>query len=375
MLDITIPENIIKAIISGKKNKNQDLEKVKIDRILIKDEEVLQVSSYKGRQVFHKNLNDQETNQEIINLLENDFNNASIYTKEFQYNYRITAKGKLLTNRQKNNDDSFVVLAHNKQKKYLIEEGMVVPALVDLGIMAKDGKVLKHGYDNFKQINRFLEIVDDAIKDEKELNIVDFGCGKSYLTFILYYYFVEIKKMNVNITGLDLKEDVIDNCNLIAKKYNYTNLKFYKGDIAKYSEENKVDMIVTLHACDTATDYALYHAINMNVKYIFSVPCCQHEINLQLDSSKFHLMNKYGIIKERFSALLTDSIRANILQYFGYKTQILEFVDFDASPKNLLIRATKVNKGGNLKVKEEVDNLIKEYQIHQTLYSLMFEEK
>nr|MCR5231919.1 SAM-dependent methyltransferase [Acholeplasmatales bacterium] len=136
-----------------------------------------------------------------------------------------------------------------------------------------------------------------------------------------------------------------------------------------------VDMIVTLHACDTATDYALYHAINMDVKYIFSVPCCQHEINLQLDSSKFHLMNKYGIIKERFSALLTDSIRANILQYFGYKTQILEFVDFDASPKNLLIRATKVNKGGNLKVKEEVDNLIKEYQIHQTLYSLMFEEK
>ena len=375
MLDIKIPDNIIKATISGKKNKTGDLEKVKIDRILIREEEMLQVSAYKGKQVFHKNLTDSDINQEIINYLTNDFNNASIFTNEYQYNYRITSKGKVLTNKQKISDDSFVVVTHNKQKKYLIEEGMIVPALVDLGIMSKDGKVLKHGYDKFKQINRFLEIIDDSVKDEKELNIVDFGCGKSYLTFILYYYFVEVKGMNVNITGLDLKEDVIDNCNLIAEKYNYKNLKFYKGDIAKFSENNKVDMIVTLHACDTATDYALYHAINMNVKYIFSVPCCQHEINLQLDSSNFHLMTKYGIIKERFSALLTDSIRANILQYFGYKTQILEFVDFDASPKNLLIRATKVNKVGNEKIKEELDEIIKQYKISQTLYNLMFSEK
>ena len=375
MLDIKIPDNIIKATISGKKNKTGDLEKVKIDRILIREEEMLQVSAYKGKQVFHKNLTDSDINQEIINYLTNDFNNASIFTKEYQYNYRITSKGKVLTNKQKISDDSFVVVTHNKQKKYLIEEGMIVPALVDLGIMSKDGKVLKHGYDKFKQINRFLEIIDDSVKDEKELNIVDFGCGKSYLTFILYYYFVELKGMNVNITGLDLKEDVIDNCNLIAEKYNYKNLKFYKGDIAKFSGNNKVDMIVTLHACDTATDYALYHAINMNVKYIFSVPCCQHEINLQLDSSNFHLMTKYGIIKERFSALLTDSIRANILQYFGYKTQILEFVDFDASPKNLLIRATKVNKVGNEKIKEELDEIIKQYKISQTLYNLMFNEK
>ena len=375
MLDIKIPDNIVKATISGKKNKNQELEKVRIDRILIRESEVLQVSTYKGKQVFHKNLNDNDINQEIINYLENDFNNVSIFTKDFQYNYRITSKGKVLTNKQKIVDGDFVVVSHNKQKKYLIEEGMVVPALVDLNIMNSDGKVLKHGYDKFKQINRFLEIIDDSVKEEKELNIVDFGCGKSYLTFILYYYFVELKGMNVNITGLDLKEDVIDNCNLIAKKYNYSNLKFYKGDIAKFSENNKVDMIVTLHACDTATDYALYHAINMNVKYIFSVPCCQHEINLQLDSSSFHLMTKFGIIKERFSALLTDSIRANILQYFGYKTQILEFVDFDASPKNLLIRATKVNKVGNEKIKEELDELINQYKISQTLYNLMFNKK
>ena len=375
MLDIKIPNRIIKATLSGKKDKAQSEEKAKIDRILIRDEEVLQVSIFKGKQVFHKNLNDSNINDEIIDLLENKFTNASIFTEDYQYNYRITSKGKLLSNKQKLENESFVVLSHNKKKNYLIEEGKPVPALIDLGIMLPDGRVTKQGYDKFKQINRFLEIIDDSIKDEKKLSIIDFGCGKSYLTFILYYYFVEIKKMDVDITGLDLKEDVIDHCNEIAKKYNYTHLKFYKGDIAKYSEANKVDMIVTLHACDTATDYALYHAIKMNVKYIFSVPCCQHEINLQLETDKFHLMNKFGIIKERFSALLTDSIRANILQYYGYKTNVMEFVDFDASPKNLLIRATKTSNGFNESIKEEIEKIINDYKIHQTLYALLFENK
>ena len=374
-MEINIPKNILSATLSGKLEKNQVEEKVRIDRVLIKNEEVLQLSLYKGKQVFHKNMNEIEAENEIKALLETKFTNLTINTNDYQYSYRITSKGKVLSNRKKVDNNNFVVLSQDRKKKYIIEEGTPVPALVDLGIMQNNGKVNKNGYDKFKQINRFLEIVDDIIKDEKELNIVDFGCGKSYLTFILYYYFVEIKKMNVNITGLDLKEDVIDNCNAIAKKYNYNNLKFYKGDIAKYSETNRVDMIVTLHACDTATDYALYYAIKMNVKYIFSVPCCQHEINLQLDSSKFHLMNKYGIIKERFSALLTDSIRANILEYFGYKTQVLEFVDFDASPKNLLIRAIKVNKDNSQKIKKELDSIINEYGIEQTLYSLLMEEK
>ena len=246
---------------------------------------------------------------------------------------------------------------------------MIVPALVDLGIMTSEGKIIKSSYDKYRQINRFLEIINDSISDEKELNIVDFGCGKSYLTFILYYYLVEIKKMNINIVGLDLKDDVIDNCNNIAIKYGYKNLKFYKGDIKDY-KSNNFNMIVTLHACDTATDYALYHAINMKCKYIFSVPCCQHEINNQLKNDKLHLMNKYGILKERFSALLTDSIRANILEYYGYKTQVMEFVDFDASPKNLLIRAVLKSNNKNVKIKEEVKNIIKEYSINQTLYDL-----
>lgn len=372
MLDINIPDGIIKGIISGKKDKNQKNEKVKLDTILIKNEEVLQLACYTDKQVFHKNLKSEEVSLEIIRLLTEEFNNAELYTKDYIYSYRITSKGKVLSNKRKSKEVSLVPLSHNKKKIYILEDGLLVPALVDLGIQTPDGKVTKAGYDKFKQINRFLEIIDDSIKDEKELNIIDFGCGKSYLTFILYYYFVEIKKMNVNITGLDLKEDVIDHCNEIAEKYGYTRLKFYKGDIAKYKENNDIDMIVTLHACDTATDYALYHAITMNVKYIFSVPCCQHEINLELDSSNFHLINKYGILKERFSAILTDAIRANILQYYGYKTQVMEFVDFENSPKNLLIRAVKTNNSKNEKIKEEIEALLEEYKIKQTLYSLLF---
>ena len=236
--------------------------------------------------------------------------------------------------------------------------------------MQPDGRVNKSAYDKYRQINRFLEIINDSIKDENELNIIDFGCGKSYLTFILYYFLVEIKKMNINIIGLDLKEDVIDNCNEIAKKYKYDNLKFYKGNISDFKDNNKIDMIVTLHACDTATDYALYHAINMKCRYIFSVPCCQHEINNQLKTDVMHSLTKFGIIKERFSALLTDSIRANILQYYGYKTNVMEFVDFENSPKHLLIRASLTNSPKNIKIKKEIDELIKEYNISQTLYEL-----
>ena len=236
--------------------------------------------------------------------------------------------------------------------------------------MQPDGRVNKSAYDKYRQINRFLEIINDSIKDENELNIIDFGCGKSYLTFILYYFLVEIKKMNINIIGLDLKEDVIDNCNEIAKKYKYDNLKFYKGNISDFKDNNKIDMIVTLHACDTATDFALYHAIKMKCRYIFSVPCCQHEINNQLNNDILHPLTKFGILKDRYAALLTDSIRANILQYYGYKTNVMEFVDFENSPKHLLIRASLTNSSKNIKIKKEIFELIKEYNISQTLYEL-----
>ena len=299
------------------------------------------------------------------------FNNAEIETEDYAYGYRITNKGKLLTNKRKI-DKAFVVLEHNKKKKYLLEEGKVVPPLVDLGVMTNEGKVVKSHYDKYKQINRFLEIIEDNIEQEKSLKIIDFGCGKSYLTFILYYYLTEVKNIDCEIIGLDLKEDVVDNCNKIAIKYGYNNLRFLKGDISKYSENDKVDMIVTLHACDTATDYALYYAIKMKCRYIFSVPCCQHEINQQMKESSFPVFTKYGILKERFSALITDAIRANILEYCGYKTNVMEFIDIENSPKNLLLRATLTEKQPNDKIKLELEKTIKNLNVKQTLYELMF---
>ena len=255
---------------------------------------------------------------------------------------------------------------------------MDVPALVDLGVFTKDGKVVKSKYDKYKQINKFIELIDHEIRknDYKELTILDFGCGKSYLTFVLYYYFVEIKKINVKMIGLDLKEDVIKKCNEIAKRYNYENLHFELGDINGYKYNNKVDMVITLHACDTATDYALYNAIKWNTKMIFSVPCCQHELNAQMNSEDLSILTNYGIIQERVAALITDAIRANLLESVGYKTQLLEFIDIAHSPKNILVRAVKSNisKEKREKALKEVDNLVKEFNFDQTLYRLLKED-
>jgi len=368
-MDIELPSGILKGIISGKKNKTGKYEKAKLQKIVINNNDVIQLSLFTDKQVFHSNYSLEDINNRIIELLESYFNNLELTTDSYIYSYRITSKGKVLSNRKKTNN-TLIDISHNRKKQYILEEGIVVPPLVDLGVMLPDGRVVKASYDKYKQINRFLEIVDDVIKDEKSLNIIDFGCGKSYLTFILYYFFTEIKKIDVNIIGLDLKEDVIDNCNNIASKYGYNKLKFYKGNISDYSEKSNIDMIVTLHACDTATDYALYYAINMKCRFIFSVPCCQHEVNNQLSTDILHPITKFGILKDRYSAIFTDAIRANILQYYGYKTNVMEFVDIENSPKNLLIRAILTNSGKNKIIKEEVDSLIKEYNLNQTLYDL-----
>ena len=370
-MDILFPTDIIKGTFSIPKNKQQEIIKGKVQRISIKGVEMIQISLFTSKQVFHENVTLDRINETLNRLLDTKFNSLELFTENFVYGYKISSKGKLLTNKRATKTE-MITLSHNKQKKYILNEGDIIPPMIDLGVMTPEGKIVKAKSDKFKQINRFLEIVDDVISDQKQLKIIDFGCGKSYLTFIIYYYLTIVRKINCEILGLDLKEDVVNNCNKIAEKYNYSNLKFLVGDISKFKEEDNVDMIITLHACDTATDYALYHAINMKCKHIISVPCCQHEINNQLSSDKLHLVNKFGILKERMSAILTDAIRANILQYKGYKTQVLEFVDFDASPKNLLIRANLSNQKCDEKIKQEIDQLVEQLGVEQTLYNLIF---
>lgn len=371
-MNINFPQTIINGTFSNPK-KNSPYQKAKIQKIQLKGKNQYQITYYTSSQVFHTNVCEEELNTSLNAMLEEMFLDAQVVTEEFTYFYRITKKGTLLTNRKAVHTE-MIIPEHNRKKEYLLPEGKVIPPLVDLGVMTLDGKLVKAKIQKFKQINRFLEIVEDSIQNEKHLKIIDFGCGKSYLTFILYYYLCYIKQMDCEIIGLDLKRDVVEHCNRVAERYGYDKLRFYTGDISKYKEEGNVDMIVTLHACDTATDYALYYAIQMKCRYIFSVPCCQHELNLQITKNAFPLVTRYGILKERMSAIYTDAIRANILKYCGYQTQVLEFIDFDASPKNLLIRAVLGTSKPDENLKKEVEELMEKLSFKQTLYELVFKK-
>ena len=364
----------VKIIISNAITKTQEIKKIQIE----KKEKYYQIAEFTDKQVFHKNVDEKEMERVCVVSLNENFLQLNAWAVSSEAQVKLTRKRKVFFDVKKADNKKMAeeVKTNNRKKNYILEEGSVIEPLVDMGIFNKEGKIVNSMYDKYKQINRFIEIIDDELKKKiiTHLNIIDFGCGKSYLTFIVYYYLTAIKKIKVNMIGLDLKEDVIKKCNKAAEKYGYENLSFELGDINGYNAPFKVDMVITLHACDMATDFALYNAVNWGANYIFSVPCCQHELNSQIKSEKFSLMTRYGIIKERFSALVTDAIRGNLLEYMGYNVNLLEFVDLSHTPKNILIRAVKnPNKKEDVKKKamDEVRKMMEEYGLSQALYRMV----
>lgn len=350
ILKKSLNKEFLSAIISNPREKG-GIVKIKIRPVEHKDNILYQCEEHRNNQVFHHNLNEEEATGYIENAMQ-EFKQMQMETRKFRYQVLVSKKGKMTIQRRlQTGRFKEIDLSHNRKKHYILEEGKAVPFLQDLGVMTKEGEIVRTKFDKFRQINRFLEFIEDVLPElpkDREVTILDFGCGKSYLTFAIYYYLHELKGYDIRIIGLDLKTDVIYACNQLAKKYGYRKLKFMEGNIADYTGSDEVDMVVTLHACDTATDFALAKAVGWKAKVILSVPCCQHELNRQMENETLAPLFSYGLIKERMAALVTDAIRAEYLKREGYDTQILEFIDMEHTPKNILIRVIYTgNKGKN----------------------------
>lgn len=375
LLDICISDKLIDMVISGQKNKSEDKAvKVRIRPVILKNEIEYQVSEFVGRKVLHCNHSAADVKKKIIDYMTEDFKQAQINMTDAAATI-LSSKSKTLTCKYKKAGQLKVQrdLSHNRTKKYIIQEGKPVAFMIDLGVMGQDGKIIRTRYDKFRQINRFLEYIEDILPKldkERELTIIDFGCGKSYLTFAMYYYLKELKGYNIRIIGLDLKADVIEHCNELRTRYGYDKLDFYVGDIATYKDVDKVDMVVTLHACDTATDYALAKAVKWGAEVILSVPCCQHEANRTIKSDILSPVMDYGILKERMAAIVTDAARAKLLTANGYDTQILEFIDMEHTPKNLLIRAVKSSKE-DISAREKTKDMLEALNLELTIDKLI----
>lgn len=378
-MDEFLDNRLYDVILSNPSDK-EGITKVKIRPLMLKGELVFQAEEFKGKQAFHKNLQKAEAADYVVSSMDKDFKQMELKSRAGEVRLLVGKKG-TATLKVKHVAPARMeavppaVLSHNRKKKYVLEEGRPVPFLVDLGVMTAEGRIVRTRYDKFRQINRFLEFIEDILPrldKNRETIIIDFGCGKSYLTFAMYYYLKNLKGYPIRIIGLDLKRDVIEKCNILSEQYGFENLKFYTGDIASYEGVNHVDMVVTLHACDTATDYALAKAVKWGAKVILSVPCCQHELNKQIKNDMMEPVLKYGLIKERMAALYTDAIRAELLEGAGYRTQILEFIDMEHTPKNILIRAVK--QGEKRDNRKELDELTRFLHIQPTLKTLLDEE-
>lgn len=379
-LDFFLNENLDKLICSNPREKDGFLKMV-VRPVLIRESMKFQVEEFTEKQAFHKNLTKEEAIDYICTRLNALYRNAEVlsslgsmqvlvgkkHTVSVKIKKKMTAKENLVSKTTE-------IPTHNRQKKYVLEEGTPVPFLVELGVMTAEGMIVKSKYDKFRQINRYLEFIEDILPrldKNRENVIIDFGCGKSYLTFAMYYYLKELKGYPIQVVGLDLKKDVIELCNRLSENFGFEHLHFYHGDIAGYEGVSHVDMVVTLHACDTATDYAIAKAVRWGADVILTVPCCQHEVNGQLQNELLSPVLKYGLLKERMSALLTDGIRAELLEQSGYRTQVLEFIDMEHTPKNIMIRAVKQ---GKKKAGEDLSRMISEFSLTPTLYELLKEE-
>lgn len=334
---------LVDMVISGARG-GGDFIKIKVRPVMIRDSLYFQVSRYTDKQVFHENMTAEDALETLSGWILHDFRQVQIRMQDEMVTVLVSKKGKATVKSKKAACIETQNLEHNRKKRYIIEEGTAVPFMIDLGVMTESGKIIRTRYDKYRQINRFLEFIEDILPElptDRTVHIIDFGCGKSYLTFAMYYYLKVLKHYDIRITGLDLKQKVIEDCQALADRYGYDGLQFLCGDIADYNGTDEVDMVVTLHACDTATDYALYKAVKWHASVILSVPCCQHELNRKMQCETLSGAFQYGLIKGRTAALMTDAMRGQLLEMKGYKTQLLEFIDMEHTPKNILIRGVK----------------------------------
>ena len=363
-------KNITKCIFSNMKG-DYEYTKIIIKPLIIKNNFVYQFEQFKNNKAYHSNLTVEESIQKLSTIIEN-FYQYVVFTTEADI--QIIRGKKDFNMKSTCNQKEICSLEHNKVKKYILEEGTPIPFLIRLGIMGEDGKVFKKSYDKFRQINKYLEFIDETIKELKNkkyidthIKAVDFGCGKSYLTFALHYYLKNIQNMTFEVIGLDLKKDVIEHCNQIAKDLNMENIEFLTGDIKDFNKLKNVDLIFSLHACNNATDYSLLKGLELDAKAILAVPCCQHEFNQKMSQNKksefFAFENpigKHGILLEKFASLATDALRAQVLELCGYKTQVMEFIDMEHTPKNILIRGIKENPNKNT-----LEKKLQEYEVYK----------
>ncbi len=342
--ELDLKDNLIEAVLTQSRNLDDlPYERVLVKPLLIKSELVIQFECFKGPQAFHENLKPEEGILKLADWASRGYKSLKLYTQSYDYDLLINRKGQASVKRQ--SPTKIRVLAgHDRKKQYILEDGQAVDYLIALGVMDENGKVYKKKYDKFRQLNRFLEFVEDCLPSlnvGRKIRILDFGCGKAYLTFALYHYLVQVKGFDVEIIGLDLKTDVIAYCNEVAQNVNYKGLKFIEGDIRDFDQEGQIDMVVTLHACDNATDEALAKAVLWGARVILSVPCCQHEFFKQLSQPTLEPILKHGILRDKMNSLVTDSLRGLALEALGYEVQMLEFIDMTHTPKNVMIRAYK----------------------------------